>query len=125
MKRGIFILGGLPDLPKGLAGSGKIKPAAGGLLFYGGKQIMGPVDVGIDGRKFIFKGIADKALGRQMITFIRLNRFNNVEDAGVTFHGTGMQGNFIQDMAQPPKAMERIFQGHPADKAVDLIPLGK
>lgn len=86
---------------------------------------MGAVNIGVDGGKFIFEGVADKALSGQMVTLIGDNLFYHIEDTGVALHGPGMQGNAIQKVSNPPQAMEGVFQGNTPHEAMDFISFGK
>src|SRR4030042_5583436 len=84
---------------------------------------MGAVDVGVDDGELILKGIADKALGRQMVTFVRLYFPHHLEDTGVTFQRGRVQDQMLQDGLKAPEAVLRVLHGHPPDDPMDFITL--
>ena len=86
MKGGVFILGSFPDPPEHFAGTGKIKTAFGAEFLDSREDKMSSIDIGIHGGKLIFEGIADKALGSQVIDLLGLYLPNDHEDAGIAFH---------------------------------------
>jgi hypothetical protein len=45
---------------------------------------MGAINIGADGRKFILKGVADKTLRSEMVTFIWPHAVDHLEEAGIT-----------------------------------------
>src|SRR5574341_184940 len=65
IKRGLFMLWDFRHIAEHFAGSGKVEATMRGPLFEGGKDEMGAIDIGAEGRKFILKGVADKTLRGQ------------------------------------------------------------
>ncbi len=85
--------------------------------------MMGPVDVGHQGRKFVLEGVGHITLAGQMVTFIRIYRFHHVENAGETLHRTRMNPEPRQEVFDSGHAMLRIFDRRPPDDPVHFIPL--
>ena len=83
IKRRMFMLRDFRRIAEHFAGSGKVEATMRGPLFQGGKDEMGAIDISADGRKFILKGVADKTLRSQMVTFIWLHPVDHLEEAGI------------------------------------------
>jgi len=56
-----------------------------------------------------------------MVAFIGLHGVNHPEDAGKALHRTGVQGESVEDVLEPPQSVFRVFNGGPADDAVDFV----
>ena len=85
---------------------------------------MGAVDVGLQGGELVVKRVADKALRRQMIAFIRFDSPHDVVDAGETLERAGMQMDAVPDVLDSLQPVPGIFQGDTPDQAVDFVALG-
>ena len=88
---------------------------------------MGTIDIGADGRKFILKGVADKTLRGQMITFIWPHPVDHLEEAGITVQRGGVEHQpvMIEEMAEAPEPVFRILKGHASDNTVHCIVLAQ
>jgi hypothetical protein len=60
--------------------------------------MVGAVNIGVQRREFVIKGIADKALSGQVIAFIRLAPGEHVIYAREAFKGRGMESNLVPDI---------------------------
>jgi len=119
-KGSILVLRGL-GVSEHLAGSGKIESASGDQLPNGGKDMMGPVDIGHQSRKFIFERVSDKTLGRQVIAFIGFHLSHDVKDAGKTLNRSRMDIELGKDMLDPRHPVLRVLDGRAPDDPMDLI----
>lgn len=90
-----------------------------------GEQEVSPLNINIQIRKLIFKGIDYKALRCQMITFIRPHLLNYMKEAGGAPERRRMEIKLIQDVADAPDTEDGIFKGHKPYRAMDRVPLVK
>jgi NAD(P)H-hydrate repair Nnr-like enzyme with NAD(P)H-hydrate dehydratase domain len=68
-------------------------------------------DVRLQGRELIVKRVADKALSRQMVAFIRFDSPHDVVDAGEALERACMQMDAVPDVLDSLQPMPWIFQG--------------
>ena len=123
MKGCFLILRAFCRIPEHLARRGEIEPALGSLPLDGGKDVVSSIEVGIDGRKLVFKGIGHEALSRQVVALIGLHIRDDVEDRGIAFHGSAVNLDSIQQMSNAPHPRLGVLDGHPPYDPMNLITL--
>src|SRR5579863_1860218 len=83
------------------------------------------VNIDGEGRKSIFKGICDKALGRKVVTLVRLNPRNDAENTRERFKRCCVQVNAGQNRLETAKTVRGIFKRYTPNDAVNFIALVK
>src|SRR6476469_7801986 len=83
--------------------------------------MMRSVDVGVQRRKLVFKGIGDKALRREMVALVGLHGLKHPVNARQTFERRRMQMQPVLDVQNSPEPMLGIFNGDASNNAMDLI----
>src|SRR5262249_573729 len=127
IKRRMFMLRDFGHIAEHFTGSGKVKVTVRDALFQGRKDEMGAIDIGADGRKFILKGVADKPLRSQMVTFIWLHPVDHLEEARIAVERGGVEHQpvMIEEMAEAPEPVLWILKGHASDYPVHFVVLAQ
>ena len=110
-------------MPEHLARAGEIEAARGREGLDHGQQVVGAIDIDVEGGELVVEGVAYKALSRKVIAFLRLHVLDHPVEAGVAFQGGGMQHQAVADVAETGEAMVRVLEGDAADHPVNLIAL--
>src|ERR1043165_1726953 len=82
---------------------------------------MRTVDVRVHGRKAIGETLGDEALGREVVTLIKLILADDVKDARITFQARGVQLQPIGKLPDSRESARRIFERDSPDEAVNFI----
>src|SRR4051794_5024006 len=93
MKASLLGLWSLFGLPEHFTGARKIKAAVRNYVLQRGKQVVRPVDIGLQSREFVVERVADEALGRKVVALIGQHVLYNPIEACVAFQRRRMQGN--------------------------------
>src|SRR5205809_1509768 len=82
---------------------------------------MRAVDIDVHRGETISKTLSDKALRRQVITFIKLVTADDVRNARIAFQTRRMQRDPIENVFNTTEAPHGILHSHTADKSVHLV----
>src|SRR5947209_3038805 len=110
VEAGLFSLRNLLDFAEHFARSGEIETALGSCLLDRGKQVMRAIDIRVQGGKLVVERVADEALGRQMVTLVRLDTADDLVQTGKALEGAGMQNQPVAYVRNPAQPVTRIFQ---------------
>src|SRR5687767_6793114 len=80
------------------------------------------VDVHVHRRKAVGEAFSDKALGRQVVTLIKVVLAQDLENAWITFETGWMECYAIEEMNDATEARVGCFQGYAAHQPVHLVP---
>ena len=95
MKSGPLVLRRFFGHAEHFARAGEIKPAVRGESFQGRQQEMGAVDVGVQGGELVVEGVADEALGRQVVALVGLHLVDHPVDAGIALLAKGFHAIMV------------------------------
>src|SRR6266850_3945054 len=121
MQRCLFVLGRCGSLAEHLTGSGEIEAGVRTYLAHTRQHVVRSIDVRVDGRKLVLDGIADEALGGQVVDLIRLHSSHDLVETRVALQRGGMQLDSFEDVSNAPEPVLRILQRDSADDAMDVI----
>src|SRR5215213_6148260 len=121
LKCGGLFLRHLVDVAKHLARAREVKATIGPQLPQRRKHVVRAVDVRAHRRKAVSEAFRHKALGREVITLVKIVFAEDVENAGVTLETGRVQRDTVQQVSEPAEPRFGGFQGHATDQAVHLV----
>ena len=123
VETGLFGLGCFGGAAEHFATAGEIELAMWLEFSQCGQEVMRTADVGGHSRDPVGKAFCDKALGGQVITFVERMLAKDMEEAGIAFQVGAVKRDLVEDIADPGEATFGVFDGDPADQAVDFVAL--
>src|SRR5437870_13202384 len=107
---GSFVLRALFYPAEHLAACREVEARSRAPLVDRGQQAQRAVDVHVERRESIFERVADEALRGEMVAFVRLQPFDEGEQARVAFERTGVQRHPVDQVPYPTEAMLPCFE---------------